>query len=417
MSIFQTMNDEAIASLIGQATNKIVYVSPGIGTRACAALTKAMRNDSVTLTVIVDADEDAYRIGYGDHEALATLHKAAIEQQFSLRRQKGLRIGLLVADDTVVIWSPIAQSVESQQETGQPNSVVFSGGMTDAIEDAVGADNSNELPTSAEIGREPLLPEVLESTIERLKVNPPAPFNLAQKSRVFSTRFQFVETELRGAEWTGRKMKLSSFLLNADLPEEIQDVMETQIRPFQKASDQAFEVPLFYKGEPVYCRDGARRMAPATQSDILRSWSEIRDQYLRHVKGFGWLISKNELAEFREKVGEYEETLKTWVAKFRDYASQEENELVNSIVNSIETRLRHAAKPTEIERKSLEEEVRTGLDRMRVIDPKVRVVLKDVSWESSRDDEFTSALLKAFKPNELEGWFEEFTAAKESSKE
>ena len=140
-------------------------------------------------------------------------------------------------------------------------------------------------------------------------------------------------------------------------------------------------------------------MSSATQSNIVSSWTDIRDQYLRNVKGFGWLISKDRLAEFREIVGEYEETLKVWVTKFREYASQKENELVDSIVNSIETRLQHATRRTGIQRESLEQEVRAGLDRMRVIDPKVRIVLKNVSWESSRDEEFTSALRNAFKPN------------------
>jgi hypothetical protein len=414
MSIFQAMGDSALAELIRNARRKVAFISPGLGRETCAALAEVMQDSSMMLTIVVDADEDAYRIGYGDHEALATLHKVAGDQQFALRRQEKLRIGILVVDDKVIIWSPIAQSVERQCEEGQPNSVVFTGEIASAIEDAVGADNSNILPTAAEIGREPLTPGMLSNTIKRLKINPPAPFDLAQKSRVFSTRFQFVETERRGAEWTGRKMKLSSFLLNADLPEEIQDVMETLIRPFRNASDQSFEVPLTYEGEPVFNRDGARITAPATQSDILRRWADIRAKYLRHVKGFGWLIDKDQLAQFYEEVREYEETLKAWVSQFRAYASQEEDELVRSIVSSIETRLRNATNPTENTRESLEKEVRAGLKRMQVIDPKVRIVLKNVSWESSRDEEFTTALTRAFNQNELEGWFEEFTAAKEA---
>ena len=53
------------------------------------------------------------------------------------------------------------------------------------------------------------------------------------------------------------------------------------------------------------------------------------------------------------------------------------------------------------------------MERMRVADPVVRIVLKNVSWESSRDAEFTNALRQAFPEDELVGWIEEFTAAKE----
>jgi hypothetical protein len=50
---------------------------------------------------------------------------------------------------------------------------------------------------------------------------------------------------------------------------------------------------------------------------------------------------------------------------------------------------------------------------MRVIPPHVRIVTKDVSWESTRDEEFTEALRDAVPAVELEGWFYEFTAARE----
>ena len=49
---------------------------------------------------------------------------------------------------------------------------------------------------------------------------------------MFSTTFQFVETELQGAEWTMGRIKVSSLLLNSDLPDSLPDVLETQIRPY-----------------------------------------------------------------------------------------------------------------------------------------------------------------------------------------
>ncbi len=47
--------------------------------------------------------------------------------------------------------------------------------------------------------------------------------------------------------------------------------------------------------------------------------------------------------------------------------------------------------------------------------PEVRIVTKNVSWESSRDSEFKRELKNAFGEQELLGWFEEFTAVKEKS--
>ena len=78
--------------------------------------------------------------------------------------------------------------------------------MADVIRYAVGADDSNVLLAKAEIGCEPFAPEQVAKTEE----NPPASFDLSVKTRVFSTKLQFVEFELRGAPWTTRKIKVSS---------------------------------------------------------------------------------------------------------------------------------------------------------------------------------------------------------------
>jgi hypothetical protein len=46
----------------------------------------------------------------------------------------------------------------------------------------------------------------------------------------------------------------------------------------------------------------------------------------------------------------------------------------------------------------------------------VRIVFKDVAWESSRDDEFLAALEAALPAEELKGWFEEFAVVRQRQK-
>jgi len=87
------------------------------------------------------------------------------------------------------------------------------------------------LLAKVEIGCEPFTPEQVAKTVAALKENPPAPFDLSVKTRVFSTKFQFVEFELRGAAWTTREIKVSSLLLNPDVPEELQELFETLTTP------------------------------------------------------------------------------------------------------------------------------------------------------------------------------------------
>ena len=48
---------------------------------------------------------------------------------------------------------------------------------------------------------------------------------------------------------------------------------------------------------------------------------------------------------------------------------------------------------------------------MRVIEPGVKVVFKNITVESTRDQEFLDILKKSLSAEELEGWFHIFDAA------
>ncbi len=411
--MFASVNDASLAERIDSAKDRVVYVAPGVGKRTADALIRANLRDRVSVTIILDADEEACRVGYADADALGALHEAMKKQVFPLRRHPGIRIGLVIADDELVIWSPTARSVEAERDEGQPNAIVLSAAEVPRIEAAVGAEGSPVLPGNAEVGRVALRPEETARTIKALEDNPPEPFDLARKTRVFSTRFQFVEFEVQGAEWTDRRIKLSSFLLNADLPEELQDVLDTRIRPFQTAADKAFPVPHLVEGRPAFERDGKRMYAPATQAQIVKAWDTIRDRFLRNIRGFGWLIRRDQLAEFREQVASFEETLGAWVRAFRAFVAQDEAKMVRTIAESIESRVQRASNRQLYRGLDLHAAISEGLRKMRVIEPHVRIVLKNVAWESSRDREFLDALRQAYAEDELAGWFEEFTAARE----
>ena len=413
MDTILTVNDAYIARLISKAQYKLAYVAPGIGMEAVNALAKKMRDERVSKTIIIDPQTDPCMIGYGDHEALSKLCEIATEFHIPLRQQIGLRVGMLVSDEDLVIWSPIAKSVEAEKNNDQPNAIFLSGSVVEKIESAMGCDNSDVLASNAEVGQEPLKIEVLKKTVEELKKNPPAPFDLSQRARVFSTKFQFVEFTVRGAEWTDKTIKISSFLFNADLPEDLRNILDTSVKPYKSASDIKLPIPLLVEGEPVFRRDGTEVMEMVTQADIKKMWNNIQDNYLNKLKGFGWLIRKERYLDFLRDVEKFECALKTWVKGFKEYVKKDEDALFESIVNSIEDRFRNS----QIDRNKfdLRGEIQAGFERMKIIEPEVRIVTKNVSWESSRDSEFKRELKNAFGEKELLGWFEEFTAVKEKS--
>ena len=214
-------------------------------------------------------------------------------------------------------------------------------------------------------------------------------------------------------EWTERRIKLSSLLLNSDLPDSLQDILETQIRPYRTKGDILIDVPCIVRGQIAYNEHREKIRAPMNQRDMEGIWKDIRESYLFRIPGFGTLVRKRELASFRAETEAFECVLQEWVARFRERVNQDEDHLVSDIVDSIKRRIAQSGRKRDFDGIDLNREVRSGLERMRVIEPRVRIVIKDVSWESSRDEEFISALRRALPAEDLQGWFDEFVAAQE----
>lgn len=446
MSTFVTVDDQLLSQRIAAARSRVVLVAPAVSKVVVAALEEYFRKAAnVPVTVVLDPDEDAYRIGYGDREGLEQLHKFAQDKLMALRSQTGLRIGLLLVDDDVLVWSPTPRSVENQRSANEPNGIDLGWGckaasgpqfvdkdasdlienkesqspasfLADNINNAVGADDTAVLLSQAEIGLTSLTTEQVTKAVKTLKENPPAPFNLALKTRVFSTKFQFVEFELQGAEWTKREIKLSNLLLNPDVPDTLKDLFETRVKPFSHRGDVAIKVPALVQGQVAYNREGNEISIPMTQADIEKSWKELRERYLRRLPGFGWLIQKAKKSQFEADVKAFETVLKKWVDGFREDAENQEEDLVKRIVDLIKHRAERSQSKDKLKDDEIKAIVLAGIQKLRIIEPRVKIVFKEISWESTRDDEFTEALRKSLPAAELEGWFEVFTAAKERAR-
>jgi hypothetical protein len=434
MKTFIAVDDELLARRIGAASTRVVFVAPAVSKAVAGALCACFRRaDRISITIVLDPDEEGYRLGYGDREGLEQLQQLARTDFIPLRSQPGLRIGLLVVDEDVLVWSPTPKAVEDQRVENEPNGIDLGGvadegssdfskgegsqtpvnSLVDIIRNAVGSDDSEVLLGQAEIGRSPLMPEQVAKTVEVLQQNPPAPFDLARKTRVFSTNFQFVEFELRGAAWTNREIKLSSLLLNPDVPDDLQDLFETKVKPFSTQGDVAVNVPTLVQGQVAYNRAGEEIISPMTQGDIEKSWKDLLKRYLKRIEGFGWLIQRADKVQFESDVAAYEIVLKAWVTGFRKVAANDEASLVKRIVDLIKTRADRPNAKEKLKDINIDSTVRAGIQKLRITEPSVKLVFKEISWESTRDAEFTEALRKALPAEALKGWFEVFTTARQ----
>ena len=400
--MFQTVTACTLSERIRAAKERVVFVAPGVTEDVALALVEAHQKQ-MSVTVILDNSEDAYRIGFGDVSGLETLRKH--ESTMRLRESPGVRLGLLIADEVVLVWSPTPRSIENDRREGEPNAVVIG---VDKVDKSIADYFEEHLKQSKNSHVDP---DKLRDTLSRLKDDPPEPFDLTRKVRVFSSKFQFVETELKGAEWIKRRIRVSSLLINADLSDDLRDILDTQVLPFQNKNDVAIEDPCIVGGQVAYNQCGERILVPTTQRDIVTIWKDIRKRYLITVPGFVSLIHKQRLSAFRKEADAFKELLRYWVCKFRALMEKDKKKIVSDIVNAVRRRLELSDNTDKLKDISLDDEVRNGFERMRIIEPRVRIVIKSVSWESSRDEEFTDALQRVLPPDDLRGWFDEFTAA------
>ena len=89
------------------ATERLVFLAPGVSDRLAEALSETWRRlgrDAVS--VVVDADPEVFRLGFGTIDGLKRLHATATEIGALVCHQSGLRIGLVICDNRTLIFSP-----------------------------------------------------------------------------------------------------------------------------------------------------------------------------------------------------------------------------------------------------------------------------------------------------------------------
>ena len=75
-----------------------------------------------------------YRLGFGDQAALETIRAASAKSLFDLREQAGVRIGVVISDDTTMVYSPVSKNIEAGSTSMEkPNAIMLSGAPQTAL--------------------------------------------------------------------------------------------------------------------------------------------------------------------------------------------------------------------------------------------------------------------------------------------
>src|SRR3982751_1431598 len=114
MKTFTFINNEKLCEIIEDASQHIIYAAPSIAASVAQSLCGfAERNTDAALRVIVDANAEAFRLGFGEQAGLTFL----ADKRIDIRRATGLRIAVLVADENAWVYSPTPEIIFEQPNT------------------------------------------------------------------------------------------------------------------------------------------------------------------------------------------------------------------------------------------------------------------------------------------------------------
>ena len=391
--IFTSASDDALIGLIQAAKQRLAVIAPGISTPVAQALCKRFDDiPALELTIILDADPEVYRMGYGDVEALTLIRKASKDAHFDLREQPGIRIGVIISDDQTMIFAPVSRNIEAGSTSPEhPNAVVLGQGATRTLAVAAGASRKDTLDASQqEIGTEALTPQKVEATEQDLKANPPDPVDLTRKLRVFRSEVQFVEITLTNALFSSRTIKL---------PAEFQKIADGELRDGIKAS---LKIPIDPKKNlKVKIGNTTRELSEA---DLKRERTELERSFVYDWKGRGRVILRKDKALFEEKLDDlaaltqaFQNRMKEELATHREkFCDQMVAEFLQHWTEKPPARLRHRNKTSTEE---LTADIRAQAADMfdsavEMGAPEAKKIYKDVALEDLKDITLMAELKK-----------------------
>lgn len=247
-STFTFLSNEKIAELIAAAQNRVIYAAPNLSKSVGNELWFwSALHDASSLRVIIDANAEAYRDGFGEIEGLTMLTDSRIE----VRKAPGLRIGILVIDERAWVFSPTPEIIFDQPTESTFNAVEVSRDFAQQIlvsiapEFSVSTDplESVVLPDSAEseIGTEIITQGEVTEIKKDLKKSPPQKFDATRQIRVYQNHFQFVDISLEKCNLKGHKIKIPSNILKIVSDEDVRKRMSASYDLLDASSETAQE--------------------------------------------------------------------------------------------------------------------------------------------------------------------------------
>jgi hypothetical protein len=395
---FAVASDKSLVDLVRRAVRRLIVVAPALTDGVAAALAERLPDlGQLAITIVLDADPEVYRLGYGTKSALDVVRKASKANHFDLRVQPGVRIGVVISDDITMLFAPVPMLIEAGSKTNEkPNAIIIKAGDIGRIADAAGANEVNS--KKQEIGTRALTPDLAEELDRDLTMNPPQKFDVARALRVFSSKVQYVELEVANYRLSTRQVRLPPELMDItddDLKKRISSRIRTPASEFGKFTIKVTTVT------------GIETL------EIDEKWlsaerKRIEDDCTFPIPKFGRVILHQDRKRFDQEIARYREIVlayqKAVVSELEKAKSSFEQKLVAEylprwIQKPPAALIRYLSDPTGADIKlHLQRTAQNSfVEAVDFAPPLVRVVYKNVAPESVQDEAFTEPLRREMK--------------------
>jgi hypothetical protein len=437
MTTFTSVDEARLCTTMAACNSRLVYIAPGATAAVATAIGNLLdRRQPPAVTLIIDTDPEVYRLGYGTEEGLRALQSLVITHHIAIRYQPGLRVGVLIADETMLVYSPTPLLIEADSDrSDQPNAILVGADPLPAVLAACAAEGevNAPLPSTAEIGCLPVTPDSLKETLGELARVPPKAFNVARIERVFSSKLQYVELEVTGYRLSSHKVSIPNDLLigeAAALDQRLRNAftlladnrsLEVEI-PVQDFQTLSFTLGIDDK--PVMRRYSERQLEADRK--------KIEEDFLTNVPGFGWLIRRWDRRAFDARLKWFDAQLHHFEKGVQGELEKAIEKSVDELVAVLHPKLRENFPPRLLKsvmtavpddsllRTLLRDELLFVFEEAKGrFEPAVSVQFKDLTYETIKDPRFRSAIERAFGKrggvSPVAQMFQEYDAARESN--
>lgn len=413
---FTHVDDQVLIDFLRSARRSITYVAPGITDHVAKQLLDcARRIGPENVNIVLDVDPEICRLGYGDIKGLLTLNEGRQESGLLICHQPGVRVGLLIADDQTVIYSPVPLLIEAGSMTpDKPNGIIIAENSVASLKEACGADGS---PAGREIGMDPAQTPDIEDVQKDLERNPPKKFDVARAERVFNSQLQYVDFAFEDYKLSQKTISIPSELTGITRDRSLLERWRNNFRLFSGSGSFQIELPTDKHGQSEIL----------TEQSLEAEKKTIIKEFLLVIPRYGTFILRNRRAEFDARIEHFKERVELFrsgvIKQLTQHLSETKENLIRDLVPQVIENPPAKWKKTMISSRLSETDAKERLtceiDKLfgevdQLFSPNVRTVYKNVAYETMLDAGFQAALAKCFPPSELKTLFKEYMAAPES---